>query len=84
MTLLVSEYTLVILCIGLLDSSCLDICSISLAPNNPFLLPGISKEIILFFIQLAISNTLQVVPYSFVVSTKFIPMPLCSIDIYNG
>ena len=37
-----SEYTPVILGIGLLDSSCLDICSISLAPNYPFLLLGVS------------------------------------------
>ena len=54
-----SEYTPVILGIGLLDSSCLDICSISVAPNYPFLLLGVSKKIILnFFIQLAISDTL--------------------------
>ena len=81
-----SEYTPVILGIGLLDSSCLDICSTSLAPNYPFLLLGVSKKIILnFFIQLAtISDTLLGVPYSFVVSTKFIPVPLCIIDIYNG
>ena len=54
-----SEYTAVILGIGLLDSSCLDICSISVAPNYPFLLLGVSKKIILnFFIQLATSDTL--------------------------
>ena len=53
-----SEYTPVILGIGLVDSSYLDICSISLAPNYPFLLLGVSKEMLLiFFIQLAISDT---------------------------
>ena len=53
-----SEYTPVILGIGLLDSSYLDICSISLAQNYPFLLLGVSKKMLLIFlIQLAISDT---------------------------